>query len=251
MTESPGVKHQFTFAAQNAPMQKHVFEFLGRRIELWTHPDPDHLGAAIRSGQTFYELDVLMKCRELYLPGTTIIDVGANIGNHSVFFGAILNAPVHAFEPYRPSHNLLELNIAANDLDSRIVPHFCAIGADDGTGSMQPGLPGNLGTAKVSFGAGDTLVRSLDSLAITGPIGMMKVDVEGAEVPVLRGAAALIRTWLPDIMVEAGQPNEFRAVANVLLEFGYAPRGRYAWTPTYLFSALDQASRMRAILEAT
>jgi len=232
-------------------VQKHVFEFLGRRIELWTHPDPDYLARVIGAGRTFYEIDVLMKCRELYLPGTTIVDVGANIGNHAVFFGSILDAPVYAFEPYQPSYDLLEMNIAANSLEGRIVPLCCAIGAGDGVGSLQPGPPDNLGTARVAFGAGDTAVRSLDNLAIPGPVGTLKIDVEGAEVPVLRGAASLIRAWLPDIIVEAGQPHEFRAVADVLLGFGYAPRGRYAWTPTYLFSALDQASRMRGILAAS
>jgi hypothetical protein len=50
----------------------------------------------IRNNRSSFELDVLMKCRELYLPGTAIIDVGANISNHAVFFGTILNAPVYA-----------------------------------------------------------------------------------------------------------------------------------------------------------
>lgn len=231
-------------------MQKNVFEFLGRRIELWTHPDPDHLARAIRSNRTFYELDVLMKCREVYLPGTVIIDAGANIGNHSIFFGAILNAPVYAFEPFRPNHALLELNIAANDLDGQIVASCCAIGEADGAGSLHAGLPGNLGTTRVTFGAGETTVRSLDNLAIPGPIGLIKVDVEGTELPVLRGAETLIQAWLPDIMAEAGTQAEFWHLADVLMSFGYAPRGRFAATPTYLFAATDQISRLRRIRAA-
>ncbi|HEX3576709.1 MAG TPA: hypothetical protein VHU42_19085 [Rhodopila sp.] len=58
-----------------------------------------------------------MKGRELYLPGSTNIDVGANIGNHAVFFGALLNAPVHAFEPFQPNYDLLEMKVAANGLE--------------------------------------------------------------------------------------------------------------------------------------
>lgn len=229
-------------------MQKQVFDFMGRRIELWAHPDPDHMGRMIRTSRSFYEIDVLMKCRELYLPGTAIIDVGANIGNHAVFFGAILNAPVYAFEPYEPNHHLLEMNIAANGLDGQIVSACCAIGDTDGVGSLHPGPPTNLGTTRMSFGVGEVRVRSLDSLTISGPIGLLKVDVEGAEVVVLRGAAALIDAWLPDIVVEAGQPSAFKAVAKTLLGFGYVPRGRYAATPTYLFSAADQDRRIRRVL---
>jgi FkbM family methyltransferase len=231
-------------------MQKNVFEFLGRRIELWTHPDPDHLGRAIRGSRTFYELDVLMKCREVYLPGTAIIDVGANIGNHSIFFGAILSAPVYAFEPFRPNHELLELNIAANGLDDQIVASSHAIGEAVGLASLQAGPLENFGTTRVIFGTGETTVRSLDSLAIPGPVGLIKVDVEGAELPVLRGAEALIQAWLPDLMIEAGTQPEFWRIAEMLITFDYVPRGRFAATPTYLFSAADQTSRMRRVLAA-
>jgi FkbM family methyltransferase len=229
-------------------MQKQIFEFMGRRIELWTHPDPDHLGRMIRNNRSFYELDVLMKCRELYLPGTAIIDVGANIGNHTVFFGAILNATVYAFEPYPPNHNLLEMNIAANDLETRVHLARCAIGDTDGAGTLHPGPPINLGTTSVSFGTGETPVRTLDSLSMPLPIGLLKIDVEGAETAVLRGATATIQRWLPDIIVEAGDQKSFTAVAAQLLDFAYTPRGRYAATPTYLFSATDQDRRMRTIL---
>jgi FkbM family methyltransferase len=231
-------------------VQQQIFQFLGRRIELWAHPDPDHLGMAIRASRSFYELDVLLKCRERYLPGTAIIDVGANIGNHAVFFGAVLNAPVYAFEPFQPNHELLEINIAANGLDGQVLAACCAIGASDGVGSLHPGPPNNLGVTRVSFGAGEVAVRSLDSLAIAGPIGMLKIDVEGGETAVLRGAATLIEAWLPDIVVEAGHVHPFKAVAEILLGFGYVPHGRYAATPTYLFCASDQARRIRSILAA-
>lgn len=206
------------------------------------------MGQVIRITGRFYEADVLMKCRERYWPGAAIIDTGANIGNHAVFFGAILNAPVYAFEPYKPNHDLLEMNIAANGLDGQVVPACCAIGAVDGTGSLQPGPSANLGTTVVSFGAGQVPVRSLDSLAIRGPVGLLKVDVEGSEAAVLLGATELLRTWRPDIVVEAGTTKAFAAVAAILAGLDYVPHGRYADTPTYLFVAADQVARMRRFL---
>jgi protein O-GlcNAc transferase len=231
-------------------MQKNVFAFLGRRIELWTHPEPDHLGRVIRASGTFYEPDVLMKCRQMYLPGTAIIDVGANIGNHCIFFGAILDAPVYAFEPFRANHELLTLNIAANDLDAQVITRCCGIGETVGMGALQPGPADNLGATKLTFGGGETTVRSIDSLAIPGVVGMVKVDVEGGELPVLLGAEAMIEKWLPDIVVEAASEPAFRQLASFLLRFGYVPAGRFAATPTYFFSAADQVDRMRRILTA-
>ncbi len=91
----------------------------------------------------------------------------------------------------------------------------------------------------MSFGVGVVRVCSLDTLPLSGPIGLLKINVEGAEVAVLRGSAKLIDAWLADIVVEAGQPGAFRAVADPLLGFGYVSCGRYAATQTYLFSAGD------------
>ena len=116
--------------------------------------------------------------------------------------------------------------------------------------SVHAGPPENLGITRVTFGAGDTPVSSLDSLAIPGPIGLIKVDVEGAELPVLRGANNLIQAWLPDLMIEAGTPSAFWRLTETLLPLGYAPRGRFAITPTWLFSATDQPGRIRRIMGA-
>jgi len=142
------------------------------------------------------------------------------------------------------------MNIASNGLEGQVLTACCAIGESDGIASLQPGPADNLGVTRVSFGAGQVPVRSLDSLAITGPIGLLKIDVEGAEAAVLRGARALITECLPDIVVEAGDLPAFNLVVELLLRFGYVPHGRYAATATYLFRTTDQERRLRRILAA-
>ncbi len=233
-------------------MQKNLFSFLGRRIELWTHPEPDHLATIIRGTGRFYEPDVLMKVQEIYLPGTAIVDVGANIGNHTVFFATILGAKVIAFEPFGPNHDLLLLNIAANGLERLVRPHRAALGELDATGAARIGAAGNLGTVSVIPGPGEISIRSLDRILLDQPagqpIGLIKIDVEGQEAAVLAGAQQTIRHWRPDIVIEADGVESFLATARQLHDLGYAPRGRYAFTPTYLFSATDQPARMQNLL---
>lgn len=242
--------------AQKPGAQKNVFNFLGRRIELWTHPEPDHLAVLIRATGCFYEPDVLLKAQEIHLPGTIIVDAGANIGNHVVFFAAVLGAKVIAFEPYGPNYELLRLNVAANGLEGLVDTHPTALGAQDGSGTVRIGDPGNLGTVSVQVGGGiqsgggEISVRSLDGMNLQEPVGLIKIDVEGGEAAVLAGARQTIRRWRPDILVEADGADRFLATARQLHELGYAPRGRYAWTPTYLFSAVDQAARMDSLLGA-
>jgi Methyltransferase FkbM domain len=57
-------------------------------------------------------------------------------------------------------------------------------------------------------------------LRVLGRVGIPKVDVDGAELAVLRGTADLIRQWLPDIFVETKHGREFGADADLLLGFG-------------------------------
>jgi hypothetical protein len=103
---------------------------------------------------------------------------------------------------------------------------------------------------RIAPGGGEISIVALDELDLAGPVGLVKIDVEGAEPLVLRGAARLIAAWLPDFMIEAGTPEEFATVSQIMLEYGFIPRSRHAWTATYLFSASDQIARMRRILPA-
>jgi Methyltransferase FkbM domain len=88
----------------------------------------------------------------------------------------------------------------------------------------------------------------LDSMSFAEPVGLLKVDVEGQEPAVLKGASGILRAWLPDVMVEAGDDEAFTKVAECLLDLEYVPIGRYAATPTYLFRAANQVARMRRVL---
>ncbi len=89
----------------------------------------DYVFEILRRSETFYECDLLEFLWKNYGGQLDVIlDVGANIGNHTVFFGKILQADVHSFEPQEAVRGLLRQNIAANDLECCCEVHPFALG---------------------------------------------------------------------------------------------------------------------------
>jgi FkbM family methyltransferase len=225
------------------------FDYLQNHIRLFTFGPEEHISRLILTAGTFYELDLLKKAQEIYAPGTIIIDVGANIGNHTVFFAKVLGAKVYAFEPNQPAFSLLLENITANDLRSRVEARPVGIGAVASRGHAIPSEKGNMGQAKViEDPRGAIEILPLDAVSIDGPVGLIKIDVEGGECAVLRGARRLLKAHRPDVFLEAANEELYKSALEIMLPLGYVPCGRYAWTPTYLFSHKDQTKRFKHIL---
>jgi FkbM family methyltransferase len=226
------------------------FTWRGRQIALGTFGPEDHISRIIESTKGFYEPDVLERAAERHVPGTTILDVGANLGNHTVFFAKVIGAKVHAFEPHRKAFELLQSNIARNGIVGLVRAADFAIGRAAGRGALEIVAAGNLGQTRVRRAdSGEVEIRSIDDLRFDAPIGLIKIDVEGGECDVLDGAEATIRRERPDLFIEAEDDAAFRRVLARVLPLGYVLGGRYAWTPTYLFTHGDQSARLRDILE--
>lgn len=242
-------------AEQNDPAQSGIrnttvpISYEGRSFTVHTFGPPDHISMELAGTKTFYELELLRKAFELHIPGTSIIDVGAFFGNHTTFFSAILNAPVYCFEPNPRAVELLQANISANDLKNVTVIQSALYSAP-GHGTLRTGPPENLGQSSVAAAesGGDVEVRTLDSIGFGGPVGIIKVDVEQAELEVLKGARSTIQTFLPHVFVECQTQGNFVEICEYFLEMNYRPIARYCYTPTYLFSPVDEATRLRQIL---
>ena len=94
---------------------------LGHRITAFSG---DHIADKIaRHG--LYEKDVLEFLLALLklLPQPVVLDIGANIGNHTLAFATVA-AQVHAFEPIPAIHALLSQNVAQNQLHNVVVQNF-------------------------------------------------------------------------------------------------------------------------------
>lgn len=160
-----------------------------------------------------------------------MVDVGANIGNHSLFWAASGFA-VASFEPDASLCACLEASALLNEMSALSV-YSVAVGAEPGRCGLREVEPTNIGMQQAVVGEGDIPVVRLDDMRLAG-VGTLKVDVEGMELDVLRGASALIERDKPNIYVEA-VGEQHTHVTELLEMSGYSEVRRFNVTPTYLF----------------
>ena len=169
----------------------------------------------------FYEGHMLAYIRELGLAGR-YLDVGANIGNHSVFFDKLCRSnAVDAFEPGKEAFRLLQWNVQSNNCD-RTACHMVGLSDSEGRGTNV------VGRQKIEFQA-----RTLDSYAFQD-VTLIKLDIEGMETEFLRGAHETLRRSRIVLFIEAQLQSDLAAQEEVLSPLGYVRSGR-KWnaTPTY------------------
>jgi FkbM family methyltransferase len=156
--------------------------------------------------------------RQVVRSGDVVVDVGANIGAHTLQF-AQLTGPtgrVYAFEPQRLAFQTLCANMALNNVTNA----YCfqqAVGRQPGTvlvPFLDPSTSVNFGgLSLVDARRGDRVpVTTIDALDLTA-CRLIKVDVEGMELDVLRGALTTVHRARPILYVE----NDREAKSDELL----------------------------------
>jgi FkbM family methyltransferase len=131
--------------------------------------------------------------RRVLGPGSLFVDIGANVGIYTIW-AADVGAEVVAIEPNRESRERLMANLELNGYTAEIVP--AAIGESEGTVRLTTHLDNQnhllLSVAQPACPSEPVPVRTLDSLLGERVIDGLKVDVEGAELLVLKGARQLL-----------------------------------------------------------
>lgn len=181
--------------------------------------------AGIEREQTrglFFEADELEILRGLVAPGAHVVDVGANTGNHTVFFaGPMRAASVTPIEPLPEAAEALVAAVARNRLANVDLSRLGkAVGETPGRARVVTSGRGGLGaTSLVPDADGDVVVARLDEM-LSGPVDFLKIDVEGMEMQVLAGAEALIGRARPAIFIEIANRNTV-AFSDWLLRANY------------------------------
>lgn len=160
---------------------------------LWFDDADDHVTPWIRS-QGVWEADVMKLLERTLRPGSTFVDVGANVGFHTVLAAQAVgpDGRVVSVEPAPWSLELLRANVWRHGARQVTV---APVAASDAAGTVRLELdPRHRSGARLTDAPGAVEVETarLDELVPDGAVDVMKVDVEGAEPLVLRGAPGLL-----------------------------------------------------------
>lgn len=169
----------------------------------------------------------------LLKPDAIVVEVGANIGAHTVVL-AKKAAYVYAFEPQRRVYNVLCGNMALNELDN-VECHRIAGGERRGIVNMMVldfSVDNNFGAMSLDNKAPEGAADPTPVEPITIPCDLMKIDVEGWEMQVLRGAEPMIRHCKPVLYVENDRKDRSNDLISLIRSFGY----KAYWHKTRLFN---------------
>lgn len=185
----------------------------------------DFIGQTLEQfGEWAYsEIDLLT---QVIKPGQVVLDIGANIGTHSLSFSTLVQPGgyVFSFEPQRISFEFLCANIVSNNLTNVFPMHA---GVADKPGKIyvpivDPTKAANAGAFAIQgYSAGDPVdIVTVDSLRL-GRCNLIKADVEGMEYPVLLGARQTIETHRPALFIENNFEEHSEKIITLIKEWRY------------------------------
>ena len=147
-----------------------------------------------------------------------VIDVGANIGTHACVYAQDAKH-VYAFEALTGIFDILCQNIPSN-----CTAYNVAIGEKDGETTI-PFLDfnknANFGASQIGTGMHKIPMKTIDSYHFSD-ISLLKIDVEGYELEVIKGAKETIEQSNPALFVECDKIEKFDSLYEYIESMGYS-----------------------------
>jgi FkbM family methyltransferase len=214
--------------------------------------------------------------RRIVRPGSVVLDVGANIGAHTIPLAGLVGADgrVHAFEASEWAFDKMSRNLAINrELVSRVTANHCFLtdGTDaqieekeiysswplDTRDALHPQHGGELKAI------GRAIRTSLDNYATEQQlkgVDLIKIDVDGNELSVLQGGSRSISRWLPPMVIELAPyvcteaGHDFPVLIGLLRDLGYrqveviGKRRRFPLEASHLERVIPTGASINALL---
>jgi FkbM family methyltransferase len=164
---------------------------------------PQSRGKILRIIGGTYEPEQTRLFQDQVTAGATVLDVGAHVGYYTLLASVLVGPKgrVCAFEPNPENHEFLSRHVLLNGLTNVMVEN-AAVSNSNGTASFDFGT--GSGTGRLAeHGVLDVRTVRLDEFCRERKVepGFLKIDVEGAELEVLRGADEIIRSHHPVIFL--------------------------------------------------
>jgi FkbM family methyltransferase len=182
--------------------------------------------AAYSAYKTWIESGPVDRLKDLVAPGSTVVDVGANVGFFTLKFASWVGeqGQVIAIEPDVENFETLAAKVGATGLERRVRLHQAAAAAEAGYVRFQRNEL-HPGDHRITLGGGGIVVPAVtvdDAVGAAGAesVSLVKVDVQGAEMLVLAGAKRTLATMGPALFVEVDD--------DALLSFGSSARALVA-----------------------
>lgn len=167
--------------------------------------DQTHAKWIAETGALAHDFWAMERLLPLVPVGGTVLDIGANIGTHTCEYLRKVGPTgrVIAIEPNPAAFSCLEYNCPAAECI------LAAAGARNGLAQLCPDKS-NVGATFCQEGDGDVHVLAIDDLHLPA-CHYIKIDVEGWEPAVLRGAAHTVEKYRPTLVVEVNRGALHRA----------------------------------------
>lgn len=173
----------------------------GRKVWFFVEDNSDLIQRYHLRGR-FYEAEELAMLAP-YFSGGLFVDIGANVGNHSIYALVFLGAErVIAFEPNPMANRALEINLQINGFGDRATIH--RVGLSDKPARAEVLLPyANIGGGWLEERENGALQIEVGDTILAGePVSFIKIDTEGMEMGVLAGLRETVARCRPTIFVE-------------------------------------------------
>jgi FkbM family methyltransferase len=191
----------------------------GRFGEVWFYGKDEYVGKSFYNYGEFSgdECDIILGLAD---KNKLSLDIGANVGAIAQMF-EYYKYPCVAFEPQPEIHKLLVKNFKGET-------HNCALGSAEGTAQMprlRYGARYNYGgmslNTRTELGSYPVPVKTLDSFNFEN-VGFIKIDVEGWEEEVLKGAVETINKYKPVMYIEDDRREKSDSLRKFITSLGYS-----------------------------